>query len=251
MIDTHCHLDKNDYENIDEIINHMGNNIMIVSGTNDETNKNVVELVNKHHNIYGVIGIHPEDVDKVSEESFKIIEENLKNPKIVGIGEIGLDYYWTKENKEKQKEIFIKQIELANKYRKTIVIHSRESINDTYNILKEYLNTKAVMHCYSSSLEMAYEFTKLGLKLGIGGVVTFKNSKVLKEVVENISLGNLLLETDSPYLTPEPYRGKKNEPYNIIYVARTIAEIKNIPLEEVLEITTRNAIDQFDLPVDI
>mgnify|MGYP003307933840 CR=1 FL=1 len=180
-------------------------------------------------------------------ESLKFIEENINNPKIVGIGEIGLDYYWVKDNKDKQIDLFIKQIELANKYNKTIVIHSRDAINDTYNILKEHLKTKAVMHCYSSSLEMAKKFIDLGIKLGIGGVLTFKNSKTLKEVVENIDIKNILLETDSPYLTPEPYRGKKNEPYNVLYVAKKIAEIKNIELEEVLEITSKTAKEQFDL----
>lgn len=247
MIDTHCHLNKKDYDNLEEIISRMQDNIMIVSGTNDETNLEVIELIDKYPNIYGVIGIHPEEVNNISENSFKIIEDNINNPKIVGIGEIGLDYYWTKETKEKQMEIFIKQIELANKYNKTVVIHSRESINDTYNILEKYLKTKAVMHCYSSSLEMAKKFIDLGIKLGIGGVLTFKNSKTLKEVVENVSINDILLETDSPYLTPEPYRGQRNEPYNIIYVAEKIAELKNIELEKVFERTSKNAIEQFDL----
>ena len=130
MIDTHCHLFKEDYDNLEEVIDRMQDNIMIVSGTNDLTNLEVIELVNKYPNIYGVIGIHPEEVNNVTEESFKIIEDNINNPKIVGIGEIGLDYYWTKETKEKQIELFIKQIELANKYNKTIVIHSRESIKN-------------------------------------------------------------------------------------------------------------------------
>jgi len=247
MIDTHCHLFKEDYDNLEEVIERMQDNIMIVSGTNDETNLEVIELINKYPNIYGVIGIHPEEVDNVTEKSFKIIEDNINNPKIVGIGEIGLDYYWTKDTKEKQIDLFIKQIELANKYNKTVVIHSREAINDTYNILKQHLKTKAVMHCYGSSLDMAKKFISLGIKFGIGGVVTFKNSKALKEVVENISINDILLETDSPYLTPEPYRGKKNEPYNVIYIAEKIAELKNITVEEVLEVTSKNACKQFNL----
>ena len=249
MIDTHCHLFEEEYDNLEEIIKRMKDNIMIVSGTNDLTNLEVIKLVDKYPNIYGVIGIHPEEVDNVTLDSFKIIEDNINNPKIVGIGEIGLDYYWVKDNKEKQKKLFIKQIELANKYDKTIVIHSREATGDTYNILEKHLKTKAVMHCYSSSLEMARKFINLNVKLGIGGVLTFKNSKVLKEVVENISINDILLETDSPYLTPEPYRGKKNEPYNIIYVAEKIAELKNMPLEEVLESTSRNAIEQFGFDI--
>ena len=249
MIDTHCHLSRKDYDNLEEIIERMNNNIMIVSGTNDETNKEVIELINKYSNIYGVIGIHPEEANNVTSESLKFIEENINNPKIVGIGEIGLDYYWVKDNKDKQIDLFIKQIEIANKYNKTVVIHSRDSINDTYNILEKHLKTKAVMHCYSSSLEMAQRFINLGIKLGIGGVLTFKNSKTLKEVVENIDIKNILLETDSPYLTPEPYRGKKNEPYNILYVAGKIAELKNMKLEDVLEITSNNAKEQFNIKV--
>lgn len=249
MIDTHCHLFEDDYDNLDEVIGRMQDNIMIVSGTSDSTNLEVIDLVNKYPNIYGVIGIHPEEVDNVTSNSFKIIEDNINNPKIVGIGEVGLDYYWVKDNKERQIELFIKQIELANKYNKTVVIHSRDATSDTYDILKKHLKTKAVLHCYSSSLEMARKFINLGIKLGVGGVVTFKNSKVLKEVVENISINDILLETDSPYLTPEPYRGKKNEPYNVIYVARKIAEIKGITLNEVLEITSRTAKELFDLDI--
>lgn len=251
MIDTHCHLDKTDYDNLDKIIKNMGNNIMIASGCNDETNQNVIELVNKYPNIYGTLGIHPEEIDKITVDSFKLIEDNMSNPKIVGIGEIGLDYYWNQENKEEQKEIFVKQLKLATKYDKTVVIHSRDAIEDTYNILKDRLKTKAVIHCYSSSVEMAYKFLDFNVCFGIGGVVTFKNGKVLKDVVEKISLDRLLLETDSPYLTPEPYRKMKNEPYNIIYVAEKIAEIKGLNLEKALFETTKNAIRQFDLPIKL
>lgn len=252
MIDTHAHLFINDYDNIEEVINKMENNIIIVSGTNINDNKEVIDLINKYKNVYGTIGIHPTEIDSKEEETLKFIEDNLDNKKIVGIGEIGLDYHYECD-KEKQKEIFIKQIELANKYNKTMVIHSRDAIKDTYEILKKYKkeNIKIDIHCYSSSLEMAKEFIKLNGMLGIGGVLTFKNSKILKEVVENIDLKYLLLETDSPYLSPEPFRGTKNEPYNIIYVAKKIAEIKNVSLEKVLEITTNNAISQFDLNLDI
>lgn len=249
FIDTHCHLSKEDYENLDEIIAEMKDNIIIVSGCSDKTNLEVLDLVEKHSNIYGTLGIHPEEADNVSLDSFKIIENNLNNPKIVGVGEIGLDYYWKKDNKEKQLEIFEKQIELALKYNKAIVIHSRDSINDTLNIIKKYNlnNTKVVVHCFSSSLEIANELVKLNVKLGIGGVVTFKNNHKLVEVVKNIDLKNLLLETDSPYLSPEPLRGKQNKPSNCYIIAQKIAEIKNIDVNEVLEITTINAINQFDL----
>ena len=248
MIDTHCHVFKEYYNNIDEVINKMENNIIIISGTNDQDNKEVLELCKKYPNVYGTIGIHP--TEEYSSNSLKFIEENLNNEKIVGIGEIGLDYYWNKDNKEKQKEIFIKQLDLARKYNKPVVIHNREATNDTYEILKKYPDLKKDIHCYSGSLEMAKNFIKINCRLGIGGVVTFKNSK-LKEVIKEIDLKYLMLETDSPFLTPEPYRGKQNEPYNIIFVANKIAEIKEISLEEVLKQTTLNAIEQFDLKINL
>lgn len=239
MVDTHCHITSEYYDNILEVISKMKDNIIIVSGTNKEDIKEVINLCN-YKNIYGTIGIYPTE-----ELDLKIIEDNINNEKIVGIGEIGLDYH-LEYNKEEQKNKFIKQLDLARKYNKTVVIHTRDAIQDTYDILKNYKDLKKVIHCYSGSLEMAKEFIKIGCRLGIGGVLTFKNSK-LKDVVKEIDLKYLLLETDSPFLAPEPYRGTKNEPYNVIYVAKKIAEIKNISLEEVLDITTLNAKDQFDL----
>ena len=239
MVDTHCHITSEYYDNIDEVINKMKDNIIIVSGTNKDDIKEVINLCN-YKNVYGTIGIYPTE-----ELDLKIIEDNINNKKIVGIGEIGLDYH-LEHNKEEQINKFIKQLDLARKYNKTVVIHTREAMQDTYDILKNYKDLKKVIHCYSGSLEMAKEFIKIGCRLGIGGVLTFKNSK-LKDVIKEIDLKYLLLETDSPFLTPEPYRGTKNEPYNIIYIAKKIAEIKNISLEEVLEVTTLNAKDQFDL----
>lgn len=239
MVDTHCHITSEYYDNILEVISKMKDNIIIVSGTNKEDIKEVISLCN-YKNIYGTIGIYPTE-----ELDLKIIEDNINNKKIVGIGEIGLDYH-LEHNKEEQKNKFIKQLDLARKYNKTVVIHTRDAIQDTYDILKNYKDLKKVIHCYSGSLEMAKEFIKIGCRLGIGGVLTFKNSK-LKDVVKEVDLKYLLLETDSPFLAPEPLRGTKNEPYNVIYVAKKIAEIKNISLEEVLDITTLNAKDQFDL----
>lgn len=250
MIDTHAHLSLSDYslDEIEDIIKKMQNNIIILSGTNPEDNKEVVEMVNRYSNLYGVIGIHPNEILKAKECDYNFIISNLSNPKIVGIGEIGLDYHYECD-KELQKKIFIKQLDIAKKHKKTAVIHSRDSINDTYNILNNYKDIKFVIHCYSSSLEMARLFLKFNCMLGIGGVLTFSNSKNLKNVVEEISLENLLLETDCPYLSPVPLRGTKNVPYNIVYVAKKIAEIKNISLGEVLEATTKNAIKQFDLNI--
>lgn len=253
IIDTHCHLSKEDYNNIDEVVKNMGNNIMIISGVDDDSNYEVLEYVSKYPNVYGMIGIHPGNIDTITKNTFIFIESALKNPKIVGIGEIGLDYYYSDINKEKQKEIFIKQIKLAKQYNKPIIIHSRDSYSDTYQILKEYtdLSMKIVMHCYSYSLESARELLKLGVKFGIGGVLTFKNGKKLREVVTELDIEHFILETDSPYLTPEPYRGSKNEPKNVIYVAEKMAQIKEISLDDVMKITTSTAISQFDLPIQL
>lgn len=253
FIDTHCHLDAYSEEDFLDILSQMKDHIMIVSGVNDVTNQYVFDLCNKYENIYGVVGIHPEEVDKLSENSLLKIEEMLSNSKIVGIGEIGLDYHYTKENIEKQKDLFIKQIELAKKYKKTIVIHSRDAIQDTYEILDHYRkdHLQFVMHAYSGSVEMASRFVELGVKFGVGGVVTFKNAGKVKEVVETFSLEHFVLETDSPYLTPEPYRGALNKPYYVSFVAQKIAQIKKMEVDEVLRITSKNAISTFDLPISI
>ena len=247
LIDTHCHLSYEDYDNLDEIIKNM-DGIMIASGCNDNTNKEVLKLISKYDNVYGTLGLHPEEVYNINEDSFKLIEENINNPKIVAIGEIGLDYYWVSDNKENQQDIFKRQLDIATKYNKPIVVHSREAIQDTYDILKQY-KLKGSLHCFSSSLEMAREFIKLGYKIGVGGTVTFKNSKKLQEIVKEIDLKDILLETDSPYLSPEPFRGKRNNPSNTHYVALKIAELKDVDVKEVLDITSANAISLFDLNI--
>ncbi len=249
MIDTHCHLGKEDYDDVKKVIKNMGNNIMIVSSASPSDIKEVIALCEKYDNIYGTIGIHPEFASTYKEEDLKMLEEFLNHPKIVGIGEIGLDYHYTSDNKDKQRELFIKQIHLANKYNKTIVIHSRDAILETYDILKQEKNkeVKCNMHCYSGSLEMAKRFIPLNVTFGIGGVLTFKNEKKLKDIVKEIDLKYFVLETDSPYLTPEPYRGHKNEPKNVYYVALKIAEIKNMKIDDVLKYTTENAKRIFDI----
>ena len=238
LIDTHCHLFESDYENVDSIVKNMPG-IMIASGVDLKSNKEMLMLSDKYSNVFVTLGIHPEYATNNVDLTF--IEENIKNAKVVGIGEIGLDYHYDTNHKHEQKNLFIKQIELANKYQLPIVIHSRDACQDTLDILKSYLHTKAIMHCYSYSLEMAKEFLKLGIYFGIGGVLTFKNGQKLKKVVEEIPLDRLVLETDSPYLTPEPFRGKQNVPNNVELVAKKIAEIKNISYEEVVKVTEENA----------
>ena len=248
-IDTHCHLDSSSYDSIEDIIKRIENNIIIVSGFDNKSNHEVLDLCSRYSNIYGTIGIHPTEITDHIDEDLQFINNSLHHPKIVGIGEIGLDYHWNATNRKQQKKYFKRQIEMAIQNRKTIVIHSRDAAQDTYDILNQYdlSNMKVVMHCYSYSLEMAQKFLRMNIKLGIGGVLTFKNSHKLKEIVEKLDLCHFVLETDSPYLAPEPYRGKKNEPSYIVYVAKKIAKIKGISLEEVLAKTTLNAIAQFDL----
>ena len=240
MIDTHCHINIKDYPDIDDVIKKMEGNIIVVSGVDDESNREVLELVSKYSNVYGTLGIHPEEVD--NSYALYFVREHINDPKIVAVGEIGLDYYYTSDNKDKQIDLFCKQIELAIEFNKPIVVHSRDAINDTYDIIKKYnYGSHTLIHCFSSSLEMAKEFIKLGCILGIGGVLTFKNSEKLKKVVSGVDLSSLVLETDSPYLTPVPFRGERNEPYNILYVAKEISSLTGTSLEDVLKITSDNA----------
>ncbi|HHX32736.1 MAG TPA: TatD family hydrolase, partial [Mollicutes bacterium] len=178
--DTHCHIFKEDYENQEEILKNLNkNNIkrIIINGYNDKTNKEVINLTKKYKNVYGTLGFHPNNINELMPDSLKFIEENINKDKILGIGEIGLDYYRNKENKEKQKELLIKLLNLATTYNKPVIIHNRESTDDLLKLLKEY-NLKGIIHSFSGSYETAIEFIKLGYKLGINGIVTFKNSKL-------------------------------------------------------------------------
>ena len=249
FIDTHCHLTHDNYNNLEELIESISPNKIIINGVNKETSIDAIELSKKYDHVYAAIGIHPEEIN--NETDLKFIEDNIFFEKIVAIGEVGLDYYWHKDNKEAQKSLFEEQIKLGLKYNKPIIIHSRDSIEDTYNILKKYHdinpNIKYILHCYSSSVEMAKKFLNMNIMFGIGGVLTFKNEKKLKEVISYLDLNKILLETDSPYLTPEPFRGKINTSLNIPLIAQKIAEIKNEDVDKILEITTKNAISQFDL----
>jgi len=210
-----------------------------------QSNKEVLDLIEKYDYVYGAIGFHPNDLNDIKDEDYIFLENNIKNNKIVAIGEIGLDYHYEDTNKKSQKEHFIRQLELAIKYDLPVIIHSRDSIQDTYDILKKY-PVRGVLHCYSGSLEMAKKFIKLGFLISVGGIVTFKNAKNIIEVIKGIDLSYILLETDCPYLTPEPYRNKKNEPMHIPIIANKIAEIKGVSVEVVKDVTTNNAIALFD-----
>lgn len=213
-----------------------------------------VKLANENKFIYSICGISPndvpeniEDIDKMIKEIENIIEQN-KNKKVVAIGEIGLDYYWNKENKEIQKEMFKKQIELANKYNLPIVIHTREAVMDTIDILKKHeVNKKGIFHCCPLNQELVKEALKLGFYISFAGPITFKNSKNAKDVVSMVPLDRILIETDSPYLTPEPKRGTRNDSRNVKLVAEKIAQFKSITLEEVAKATYDNALKIFEI----
>jgi len=248
LIDTHCHISLTD--DIDTLVmDAASNNVekFIISGCDKRSIRDGLEIIYRYPSIYMTIGFHPDEVDDITDKDIEDLETLIKtNKKIVGIGEIGLDYYHNDMNKERQREYFIKQLELAEKYDLPVVIHSRESIGEIYDILKEHPKLKGVIHCFSGSLEMAKLFIDIGFYLGIGGVITFKNSK-LKDVVSELSLDNIVLETDSPYLAPEPYRGHVNYPQNVKIVAQFIRKLKEITLDEVAEKTTNNVYKIYNL----
>ena len=248
MIDTHCHVIKEEMDNYIDIIEECNNKdiSMIINGYNNDINKEIISLSNKYNNVYAACGLNYDEVDKFSDKDLSDLEDLIKNNKISAIGEIGLDYYWTEDNKDKQIYFFEKQLELAEKYDLPVIVHARESVQDVYDILKKH-KVKGTMHCYSGSLEMAKEFVKIGFYIGIDGPITFKNNKKGIEVVKEIPIERLLLETDSPYLSPEPNRGKQNSPLNLIYIAEKISEIKGISLDKVIEITNTNAKELFNL----
>jgi len=246
--DTHCHIFKEYYEDINQIINNAKNvNItrFINNGCDHKSNVEVLKLIKEYPNMYGAIGIHPEVVDTYQESNLKYLEEHLKDNKIIAIGEIGLDYHYTKENKEAQIKLFEYQLALAEKYHLPVIIHSREATEDTINTLKKF-NITGVIHSFSGSLETAKIYIKMGFLLGINGVITFKNSK-LKDTIKEIDLNNLILETDSPYLAPVPHRGEQNEPANVSLIATFICELKNITPSELSNITNRNIKRIFDI----
>ena len=246
-IDTHCHLSREDYDDIDKVIEGNKNaNVdkIVVSGCSRESIEEVMDLKDRYDMVYVMIGYHPEYADTVTESDLDYLKSLLGEKKIIGIGEIGLDYHYTKENKDKQIWLFEEQLKIANAFNLPVVIHSRDATMDTINTLKKY-KVKGIIHCFSGSLETANIYINMGFLLGIGGVVTFNNSK-LKDVVKEVPLESIVLETDSPYLTPVPFRGKINSSKYLEFIANFIADIKNISVEELAEITSKNASSLFD-----
>lgn len=248
LTDTHCHLSKEFFSDIDKIIKDAkdaGVNRYISDADSVVSCYEMLDLAEKYDEVYITLGIHPENCNDDLEELKRIVEANLDNKKVIAIGEIGLDYYYGKEMRERQIEVFEYQLKLAKRYNLPVVIHSREATLDTINILKKY-NLKGVIHCFSGSLETAKEYINMGYVIGIGGVMTFKNSKI-SEIIKQLPLDKLVLETDAPFLAPEPFRGKQNEPKYIKIIAEYLANLMNIDILDVEKITNKNIQDIFDI----
>ena len=245
--DTHCHIYE-EYYDVDDImkkINSSNVNRIINNACDFKTSLEVLDLSKRYSNMYCAIGLHPEnDLDEI-DNVMALIIKNKDNPKMVAIGEIGLDYYYTKENKEEQIEVLCKQLELAEKLNLPIIIHSREATGDMLSILKKY-DVKGVIHCFNGSVEVAKEYIKLGYKLGINGVITFKNCKLI-EVIKTIGVDNVVFETDSPYLAPVPFRGEENNPTHVIDIVDFVSSNTGVSVKDLANISNKNIKYIFDI----
>lgn len=243
--DTHCHLDMKEFDDLDKTVQDAalaGINQIIVPSVDASSFDRVIKIAETYENIYCALGIHPTEAKDAKNEDFERIFKLVNHEKIVAIGECGLDYYWDKTTAEVQKEVFIKQINIANDFNKTLLIHDREAHKDCLDLLKYHVaqDTNVIMHCFSGSPEFALECAKKGYYIALGGVVTFKNAKKVHEVAKITPLENLLLETDAPFLAPTPHRGERNEPAYVRLIAEEIARLKEISLEELSKITQEN-----------
>lgn len=248
FIDTHCHIYDEYYENIDSIVDKIksaGIVKVINNGCDDKSNREVLEKLKKYDFMYGALGIHPENIDDYQESDLQFVFDYARDNKVVAIGEIGLDYHYENESREKQIELFDKQLTFAEENDIPVIIHSRDALEDTINVLKKH-KCRGVIHSFSGSYETACIYIKMGFVLGINGVVTFKNCK-LKDVIERIDLRNIVLETDSPYLTPVPFRGERNDSSHIVDIAKFIADCKGISIGKVAEETCGNVKRVFDI----
>ncbi|MDY3006736.1 TatD family hydrolase [Anaerococcus porci] len=245
LIDSHAHLLSDDFNDdrsfLIRDLSNFGVNYVIVPSVNLENSRQIVKFCNEYDNIYGEVGFHPSDVHEYRDGDIERLEELCENEKVVAIGEIGLDYYWRDDDKNLQKDIFIKQLELARKVDLPVVIHSRDSIDDCLDVLKNFPDLSVQIHCFSYTYNHLRECMKRGYYISIGGVVTFKNAENEKNAAINVDLDKLMLETDSPYLTPEPYRGYRNDPRKIVEVAREIASLRGMKLSKLCKKTSKNA----------
>lgn len=252
IVDSHSHIDDEKFDiDREEVISLFDENKIdfIVDPASDvKSSEKIVEIVKKFSRVYGSVGIHPHEVEDITDDDLKKIYNLSFSNKIVAIGEIGLDYYYDNSPREKQKEIFRKQLEIAKKRNLPVIIHTREAMQDTFDILSEFKgDITGVMHCYTGSFEMAEKFINLGFYISISGVVTFKNATNVREMAKKIKLDNLLIETDSPYLTPEPNRGKRNESKFVWLVAQKLSELKNIEINNLIYNTNSNARNLFKI----
>lgn len=253
MIDSHSHLQDEKYTNVKEIIENAqksGVDKIVCSSSSLKASKKAVEIANTFENVYATVGIHPEEAGEWSEQTKAEIENLAKEHKVVAIGETGLDYYYEFCSREQQKFAFEEQIKLAAKLKLPLVVHTRDASGDTMQILREnlkYLQNGVVIHCFSMSVEILKEVLSYGFYISLGGAITFKNARGLLDIVREVDINRLMLETDCPYMAPEPFRGTINEPKNVEYVARKIAELKNLSEEEVKKITTKNAEEFFKI----
>ncbi len=253
IFDTHAHYDDEQFnEDRDKLLSSMPawgvSAIVNVSASLDSCWK-VVEMAHRYPFMYAAVGVHPDEVGALNEKSFGLMRELFEDDKVVAVGEIGLDYHWDTEPREVQKKWFIRQLELAGELRLPVNIHSRDASEDTFQIVKEHgKRLKGIIHCFSGSKELALEYVKLGFHIGVGGVVTFKNGRKLKQVVEEIPLESIVLETDCPYLAPEPYRGRRNHSAYLKYVAEEIAALKGLTAEEVIKKTEETARSIYLIP---
>lgn len=254
LIDSHAHLDDERFSgDSEEIIENLESNnleLVINIGADLRSSKNSVELARAHENIYATVGVHPHSAKDVDETTLDSLRELAKEKKVVAIGEIGLDYHYDNSPRDVQKKWFIEQIKLAKELDLPISVHSREATKDVLDIISKEAEDgklRGVIHCFSDSVEIACEYLKLGFYISLGGPVTFKNAKTPKEVAKMVPLDRLLIETDSPYLTPTPHRGKRNEPKYVRYVAETIANLKEISFEKVKNATSENVKTLFNI----
>lgn len=257
IFETHAHYDDEafdiDREELFASMKEHGVDKIVNIGANLSTSEQTVALTKKYPFLYGAVGVHPSDVGELDEENFLRLKAMVNNEKIVAIGEIGLDYYWDTSDRETQKKWFYRQMDLAREVKLPAVIHSRDAAKDTLDFIKDanLAEVGGVIHCFSYGKEMAKEYLDMGFYLGIGGVLTFKNAKKLKEVVEYAPIEQLVLETDCPYLAPEPYRGKRNSSLYLKFVAEAIASLKQIDYEDVLEITYKNAMALYNIKKEV
>jgi len=251
LIDTHAHLDfEKLWENIEQVLENakaVGVEKIIIPGVTLEDTPKIIDLIEKYDNLFGAVAVHPSEAKGWQEEYYGILKEYAQHDKIVAIGETGLDYYWDKTFKETQQHVFRRHLELAEELSIPVIVHDREAHADVLSILKEFPEVKGVMHCFSGSAEFALDCVKIGYYIALGGPVTFKNAVKPKEVAAKVPIEKLVLETDSPFLAPHPYRGKENDPSKIILVAEAIAEIKNLTVEEVANLTSQNAENLFGI----